>query len=209
MRKVADLGPLYDLSVGKPCDGEQKAGCGADCLGCGRQTRLKLPNLKLSREASNRRIYAGGRSHLPKSVAHTVGVRDEGYRMASGHKIGCRYPSCLGNAPLDRRHLSEHQNMRESLVQARGRRLDDSFWEPTRFDFEALVEEAEAFFSNYGFERDFLKMLTDWNREGLRCSDPIVGSYGKIGIVLLIDALDLLADSKPPGRLSCAVECRA
>ncbi len=99
--------------------------------------------------------------------------------------------------------------MRESLVQARGRRLDDSFWEPTRFDFEALVEEAEAFFSNYGFERDFLKMLTDWNREGLRCSDPIVGSYGKIGIVLLIDALDLLADSKPPGRLSCAVECRA
>ncbi|MBB4276619.1 glycosyltransferase [Rhizobium mongolense] len=40
---------------------------------------------------------------------------------------------------------------RESLVQARGRRLDGSFREPTRFDFEVLVEEAEAFFCNYGF----------------------------------------------------------
>ncbi|TCU32843.1 hypothetical protein [Rhizobium azibense] len=91
---------------------------------------------------------------------------------------------------------------RESLVQARGRRLDDSFCEPTRLDFEVLVEEAEAFFSNYGFQRDFLKMLTDWNREGLRCSDPIVGSYGKIGTAKgtygLIDALDLLADRNVP-----------
>ncbi|RWO03996.1 MAG: glycosyltransferase family 1 protein [Mesorhizobium sp.] len=54
----------------------------------------------------------------------------------------------------------------------------------------------------YGFDRDFLKMLTDWNREGLRCSDPIVGSYGKIGTAKgtykLIDALDLLADRNVP-----------
>lgn len=53
-----------------------------------------------------------------------------------------------------------------------------------------------------GFQRDFLKMLTDWNREGLRCSDPIVGSYGKIGAAKgtygLIDALDLLSDRNVP-----------
>ncbi|NNH32229.1 hypothetical protein C9413_23000 [Rhizobium sp. SEMIA 4085] len=45
-------------------------------------------------------------------------------------------------------------------------------------------------------------MLTDWDREGLRCSDPIVGSYGKIGAVKgtygQIDALDLLSDRNVP-----------
>ncbi|WEJ08534.1 glycosyltransferase [Sinorhizobium prairiense] len=120
------------------------------------------------------------------------------------------YDHCLATA--SRVVASENQDAvqilldagvrRESLVQARGRRLDDSFWDPTRFDFEVLVEEAEAFFSNYGFERDFLTMLTDWNREGLRCSDPIVGSYGKIGpakgTYRLIDALDLLAGRNIP-----------
>ncbi|WP_192178700.1 hypothetical protein [Mesorhizobium amorphae] len=131
-------------------------------------------------------------------------------RLRKVADLGPLYDHCLASA--SRVVASKKQDAvqivlnagvrRESLVQARGRRLDDSFLEPTRFDFEALVEEAEAFFSNYGFERDFLKMLTYWNREGLRCSDPIVGSYGKIGIAKgtysLIDALELLADRNLP-----------
>jgi Glycosyl transferase 4-like len=90
----------------------------------------------------------------------------------------------------------------DRIIHARGRALDPEFFSQDILDFEEVTSEAEAWFADYRFEPELLKTLIEWNREGLKASDPIIGTYGKIaevkGTYQLIDALNQLVEEGVP-----------
>ncbi len=90
----------------------------------------------------------------------------------------------------------------DRLCRIRGSALDPEFNAAEKLDLEPLVEEAESWFSDYGMPDDVLNTLKEWNRAGLSCGDPAIGTYGKVaevkGIYALIDALDRLAGEGVP-----------